>query len=429
MSISELYKLFISSTGISTDTRKIKYGNLYFALKGENYNGNYFLREALEKGAKYCVIDDVNQHEKDKLILVDDVLKSLQKLAKFHRKRLKTIIIGLTGSNGKTTTKELIKAVLQKKYLVSATHGNLNNHIGVPLTILNMKKETEIGIIEMGANHKGEIKSLCEMAMPNWGYITNFGKAHLEGFGSLKGVIKGKTEIYRYLYKKKGQILINSDDSEQIKEIKQDSVVSFGIKKNSRYVFRSIKKNDGKIYLKLNNKVFSSSLYGEYNSANLSAAITFGKIFNINDQDIQESLDSFKIDINRSQIINKNKTNIILDAYNSNPSSLKEALKAFWENYKSSKNNCIILGDMLELGKYSDIEHRKAIEKCLKTNSSFIFLVGDNFNKIHVKNSNIHKFKNVIELNSYLNSNKTSFDNVLVKGSRKIALEKVIDYL
>ena len=431
MSIPEIYKIFISSTGISVDSRTIIKNKLFFSLKGPNFNGNKFAIEALKKGAKYSIIDEYQKETKNnnKLILVNDVLECLKELANFHRKKIKTKIIALTGSNGKTTTKELIKLILEKKFKTIATKGNLNNHIGVPLTILNIPKDTEVGIIEMGANHKGEIKNLCKIAMPDWGYITNFGKAHLEGFKNLKGVIKGKSELYNYLNSNNGKILINSNDEIQLEQTKKYKKKSFGNLKNSDFIFESIITENGKTSIKTNNYIFSSSIYGKYNFDNICAAITFGKIFNVSDNLIQKGIESFKPENNRSQIIKRKNITIILDAYNANPSSMNEALKAFKEN-KISKNSCVILGDMLELGKYSNKEHERIILKCLKIKIPHILLVGEFFTESKFKNnSNILYYKNINELILYLKSNKIKFDKILIKGSRKLNLEKVIDYL
>ena len=431
MSISEIYKIFILSTGISIDSRSILKNNLFFSLKGPNFNGNKFAVEALEKGAIYSIIDEHSEKTKnnDKIIFVNDVLKFLQELANHHRKNIKTKIIALTGSNGKTTTKELIKVVLEKKFKTIATEGNLNNLIGVPLTILNIRKDTEIGIIEMGANHIGEIKNLCKIAMPNWGYITNFGKAHLEGFKNLEGVIKGKSELYHYLIENKGDVLINSNDKIQIDQSKKCKKKSFGSINNSDFLFEPISTENQKISIKSNNYVFSSSIYGKYNFNNICAAIAFGKIFNVPDVLIQKSISSFKPKNNRSEIIKRKNTTIILDAYNANPSSMNLALEAFKENI-ITKNSCVILGDMLELGKYSKKEHQKIISKCLKIKIENILLVGKLFVKSKLKNnSNILYYQNVDELIHYFKINKIKFDKILVKGSRKINLEKIVDYL
>jgi len=432
MKIPEIYKLFISSTGISIDSRVILKNNLFFGLKGPNYNGNKFAIEALEKGAKYSIIDEniENTKNNNKIILVNDVLKCLQHLANFHRKKIKTKIIALTGSNGKTTTKELIKVVLEQKFKTIATKGNLNNHIGVPLTILNISKETEIGIIEMGANHKGEIKNLCEISIPNFGYITNFGKAHLEGFENLKGVIEGKSELYNYLVENNGEILINSNDKIQLSQTNNfKKKIAFGDSKNSDYVFEFISCKNENIIIKKNKYIFSSSIYGKYNYSNICAAIAFGKIFNISDDSIQNGISSYKPKNNRSEIIKRKNTTIILDAYNANPSSMNEALNAFKEN-NITKKSCVILGDMLELGKYSIKEHKKIISKCLKIKVQNILLVGDLFNQSRFDiNDNIIYFKSIIELSDHLKNNKIKYDKVLIKGSRKIGLEKIIDFL
>ena len=332
MDITELYQYFKTCTGVSTDTRNILPGNLFFALKGPNFDGNTYAVKALEQGAKYAIVDRWESAEKVPGILrVPDVLKALQALASHHRKVLKTPLIAITGSNGKTTTKELFKEVLQTRFTVLATQGNLNNHIGVPLTLLKLKPETDVGIIEMGANHKGEIKALCAIATPDWGYITNFGKAHLEGFGSLEGVIEGKSELYYYLNASNGKIIINGDDPIQLKLNAEAAAISFGKKDRCNYRFEEIATPRNEILLKNNGTLYSSSLYGKYNIPNIAAAITIGEIFNVPKSLIQKGIQQYKPENNRSQIITKEDLRIVLDAYNANPTSVKAALNSFLE--------------------------------------------------------------------------------------------------
>jgi UDP-N-acetylmuramoyl-tripeptide--D-alanyl-D-alanine ligase len=356
MKIEKIYSVFQKSTGVCTDTRTLKKEQLFFALHGPNFNGNEFTEKALEAGAAFVVVDETSPFKENKrLIKVENTLATLQYLASYHRQKLNTPIIALTGSNGKTTTKELIRAVLSKKYNLLATHGNLNNHIGVPLTLLQLKKHHQLAIIEMGANHKNEIKSLCEIVQPNWGYITNFGKAHLEGFGSEQGVIEGKSELYHYLIKNNRQILINGDDPKQVELTKSFKVVQFGRKDLHEILIKPNNIIKGELELTFEGKTFKSALHGAYNLTNLAAAIAFGKLFEVPLKQIQEAVKVYQSDNNRSQKLMIKKTQIILDAYNANPSSMEVAIQAFKQNPK--ENKAVILGDMFELGSESQKEH------------------------------------------------------------------------
>ena len=288
--LSQLHQLFLESTGICTDTRKLKKGNLYLALKGDNFNGNNFATKALELGANYSIIDEEPEEQNDHIIKVEDGLDTLQKLAAYHRKYLNLPILSITGSNGKTTTKELIREVLSKKYKTVSTKGNLNNHIGVPLTLLSMNKETEFGIVEMGANHQGEIASLCKIAQPDYGYITNFGKAHLEGFGGVEGVIKGKSELYNYLIKNNKTIFINYDDEIQVEKSEGTDIISFSEGKNATHQITFLKADP---FVKINTEdtQINSQLIGTYNAKNIAAAICIGKYFKIPVKAIKEAIE------------------------------------------------------------------------------------------------------------------------------------------
>ena len=346
MGIATLYTLFLKATGISTDSRKLEEGALFFALSGPNFDGNQFAEQALKKGALGVVIDNPNLTIKGKnVILVENTLNTLQDLAKFHRQKLGTPLIALTGSNGKTTTKELIRVLLTSKYNVLATQGNLNNHIGVPLTLLKLKSHHEIGIIEMGANHSGEIAALSEIAKPNWGFITNFGKAHLEGFGSMEGVIYAKSELYKYLISNNQNILINLDDSEQIKQTQGYKVSSFGQTGKANFQWENLESNEEGIKIYFQNQSFQSKLYGTYNLSNLAAALAFGTLFEVAKNEMQKALSKFESKNNRSQIIKIQNTEYILDAYNANPTSMIAALESF--DKKKSLNKVVILGDCL----------------------------------------------------------------------------------
>jgi UDP-N-acetylmuramoyl-tripeptide--D-alanyl-D-alanine ligase len=365
MKIEALYKLYKQSYLVDTDTRLIRKNTLYFALKGENFNGNTFAEEALRKGASYAIIDDIDYQASSKTILVKDVLKTLQSLANHHRKILDIPIISLTGSNGKTTTKELIKEVLKQKYNITATKGNLNNHIGVPITLLSMTPETEIGIIEMGANHLKEIEFLCKITQPNFGYITNFGKAHLEGFGSVEGIIQGKSEMYNSISKTNGIVFTNPEDPVQMRLTKQLNQIPFT---NS---IQFIKINPF-VVIQFENKMVSSQLIGSYNFTNIAAAITIGQYFKVSHSSIKMAIENYVPTNNRSQIIQKGSNKLILDAYNANPSSMEAAL----ENLKQldGTRKIIILGDMFELGELCQSEHQKIADITDKMTDASKFL-------------------------------------------------------
>ena len=347
MKIEQLHSLFLECGSVSTDTRKIKNNDMFFALKGENFNGNTYAKKALEAGARYSIIDEVEYKTSDKTILVDNVLETLQALATFHRLYLKIPILALTGSNGKTTTKELINSVLTQNFKTTATVGNLNNHIGVPLTLLSMNQNTEIGIVEMGANHQKEIEFLCNIAKPDFGYITNFGKAHLEGFGSVEGVIKGKSEMYDFLIANNKTIFVNSNDSIQVD--KTESATRFTFGNNNSDANIRFKDAQPFVISLFKAEEIKSQLIGDYNFNNIAAAIAIGQYFKVAITDIKKAIEGYTPTNNRSQIIEKDSNKIILDAYNANPTSMHAALL----NFEKQKGNKIaVLGDMFELNKF-----------------------------------------------------------------------------
>lgn len=418
MSIENLYSLFLEHKLIDTDTRKIRKGGLFFALKGDNFNGNKFAKEAIDKGASVAIIDEA-KYKTDKTILVNDVLTTLQQLANYHRKQLNTPIIALTGSNGKTTTKELINAVLSKKYKTTATQGNLNNHIGVPLTLLSLIPETELGIIEMGANHLKEIEFLCTIAEPNYGYITNFGKAHLEGFGSVEGVVKGKSELFDFLRNTNGKVFLNTDDKKQVKQSKGIEAIHF----NADTI--QFLEADPNVTVKFENEFIKSQLIGKYNYNNIAAAIAIGNYFKVSSIKIKGAIENYVPSNNRSQIIQKDTNKIILDAYNANPTSMQAALENFQQ--LKDKKKIIFLGDMFELGVNSKEEHQKIA--LLATNSNFneTFLIGKAFSTTSVKNAFIYdSFEAFKASNNKLNINNAT---ILIKGSRGMALERILELL
>ena len=360
MNIEALHQIFLNCKSFTTDTRKIGNTSLFFALKGDRFDANTFAREALDKGASYVVIDDKDYFIDERTILVNDTLETLQKLAKFHRTYLNLPIIALTGSNGKTTTKELIHAVLSEKFNVKATVGNLNNHIGVPLTLLSFDSSTEIGIVEMGANHQKEIELLCEIAQPDFGYITNFGKAHLEGFGGFQGVIKGKSEMYHFLRTAHKKAFVNLDDAIQVEKSESITKFSFSTKEKNADVFIIDSKANPFVSVEYKNQIIQSQLVGIYNANNINAAITIGNYFKVEDELIKKAIENYNPTNNRSQLSKKDSNQLIMDAYNANPSSMKVALENFIQ--LPEPNKIAFLGDMFELGDESFDEHKKLVD-------------------------------------------------------------------
>jgi len=425
----EIYQIFKENPVISTDTRKIEKNCIFFALKGDNFNGNKFAAAALEKGASFAIIDEKEYEIPGRTVLVADVLDTLKELANKHRRELGIPILGITGTNGKTTTKELVSAVLGQKFKVSFTEGNLNNHIGVPLTLLKMNSDTEFGIVEMGANHLGEIAALCNIADPDFGIITNIGKAHLEGFGSFEGVKKTKSELYQYIKNKNGIIFYNYDNpilTELTREIQHK--ISFGCENAdftgellSSPTFVNLKANFKKGVLYLN-----TNLTGDYNFENVMAAACIGNYFEVDPLLIQKALKSYYPQNNRSQLITKDGLKIIMDAYNANPTSMQASIKSFMSNVSNA--SFLILGDMLELGDYSKQEHTAILELLKSYPSTKVYTVGKNFFEIAGIFS-CQPFLNIELLCEFLQKSPITEGDVLIKGSRGIQLEKVLNFL
>lgn len=423
MEIGSIHKIFLKSNGVSTDSRKVKKNDIYFSLKGPNFNGNEFAKSAIEKGACYAIVDQKEYVIDKSYILVEDCLKTLQNLANYHRKNSKAKIIGLTGSNGKTTSKELIFSVLKNKFKTIATTGNLNNHIGVPLTLLSIKEDTEIAIIEMGANHLKEIETLSNIADPDYGYITNFGKAHLEGFKNLEGVIKGKSELYNHLINKSKLIFINNRDKKQVELTKEYSnKFTFG-EQNSDSIF-SVKSINPKINISIDNILIESNLFGQYNIDNIAAAICIGKYFNLDNENIKAGIERYIPENNRSQIIKKGSNKIILDAYNANPTSMQLALSSFNDMKEGKK--IVFIGDMFELGENSHQMHQEIVYTVEKMNFDQTFIIGELFNKTK-HSSKIKSFKNLNDLKG--NMDEISNSAILIKGSRGMKLENILDFI
>jgi len=424
MTIPALHQLFLQFPRVSTDTRKIIKNCIFFALKGENFNGNRFAHKALQTGAAYVVIDEVVAEDSDKFIKVDDVLITLQQLATYHRNYCNAKVIALTGSNGKTTTKELINVVLKKQYKTIATVGNLNNHIGVPLTLLSIQKDTEIAVVEMGANHQKEIAFLCKLAQPDFGYITNFGKAHLEGFGGEEGVIKGKSELYDYLIAHEKHIFLNADDP--IQEARLRSYIhkiGYSTQNHKYSIIQCVEANPF-VVLDLGNLNVPTQLIGRYNFNNCAAAVLIGKYFNILPKDIKDAIADYMPQDNRSQLLNQNGHQIVLDAYNANPTSMQAALENF--AVLSAQSKVAFLGDMFELGAAAAIEHQNIVNLTAELGFESVYLVGSNF---YQTQSHFKKFKSFSDLKSYLSEYTLPKSTVLIKGSRGMALERIVSLL
>ncbi len=429
MEIASLHSIFLKSGGVSTDTRTIKHNQLFFALSGENFDGNKYAKQAIEKGAVFAIVDD-KKLQGDQYIYFENALPALQDLAKYHRKYLSIPILALTGSNGKTTTKELINAVLSKKFNTTATIGNLNNHIGVPLTLLSMTENTEFGIVEMGANHMKEIALLSSIAQPNYGLITNVGKAHLEGFGSEENILIGKTELYDFLKQDLNSIVfVNSKDDRLISRSSGLQSIYFGLNNNEKNLktIELIEENPS-IKLKWNGIILQSYLMGAYNAENIAAAITIGEYFNVNSSDIKEAIEEYLPSNNRSQIVKTNANVITLDAYNANPTSMLLSIKNF-EKAPKTNSKTVILGDMFELGKTSIYEHTSIINY-LKASEEIdrIILVGSYF-KESAKNSNLETFEKTEEVINFIKEHPIKEQQLLIKGSRGMKLESLMDFL
>lgn len=429
MTTANLHQAFLNSDSLSIDTRTLLPGAIFFALSGQNFNANLFVDKALEKGASYVVMDDAKLYDKTnkQMLYVKDVLKALQDLAAYHRQYLGLPIIALTGSNGKTTTKNLINNVLSIKFNVLATKGNLNNHIGVPLTLLSITEEHDLAIIEMGANHPGEIDLLCQIAQPNYGYITNFGKAHLEGFGSLEGVIESKTELYRYLAGTGGHVFVNKNDSVQLELSEGQNRILFETNEAESVDYQLLTAQP-KLKFRYKAEEVATNLVGAYNFINCIAAIKIGAYFGVSKHGIIKAISEYEPNNNRSEVVKTEKNLLLLDAYNANPTSMRAAIKSFIAD-TSHSNKVLILGDMLELGKYSDKEHQEIVDIVSAYTSLKVYLVGANFINTKTESNHIALYESRDALEEFLQKEPLNEAYVLLKGSRGIALEKLIKYL
>jgi UDP-N-acetylmuramoyl-tripeptide--D-alanyl-D-alanine ligase len=430
MKLEELYRIYLEHPRVTTDSRKIGEGSIFFALKGENFNGNSFARNALDMGASYAVIDDENYVTDERTILVDNVLHMLQDLARLHRQKSGIPILAITGSNGKTTTKELVASVLSRKFKIVFTEGNLNNHIGVPLTLLRLTPDTQIGIVEMGANHPDEIDELCKIALPDFGLITNVGRAHLEGFGSFEGVIRTKTELYRFLQHNNGTIFINRANPFLSKLAGHERNVSYTTEKGGEglegeaissepFLVFKVLFPKGWLYIK-------TGLFGRYNLENAMAAAAVGLYFGIDPTEIASAIEAYHPDNNRSQMVNTERNSLLMDAYNANPSSTTAALENFAQLDVPVKG--VILGDMLELGTVSHEEHQRIVDLLIAMKLDVVFLVGPLFSGCHLPDT-FQRFNDSNELATFLKDKQPTGYHFLIKGSRGMKLESIVPSL
>lgn len=434
MQIEELYKIYRQYLSVQTDTRKLKTGDIFFALKGGNFNGNAFAKQAIEAGAAYAVIDEKEFEIAGKTVLVDDVLTALQQLAKHHRQQFTTLpdgrqvpFIGITGSNGKTTTKELIHAVLSSSYKTYTTEGNLNNHIGIPLTILKIKDDAEIAVIEMGANHIGEIASYCKYALPTHGLITNCGKAHLEGFGSIEGVKKGKGELFDYLRTLTHGMAFVMWDYDYLQEMSKgiSGIIKYGTKQDA-HIIGKVKKSEPYLEVDimqgLDNGNIKTQLVGEYNLPNVLAAVTIGKTFNVDEKKIKTAIENYTPSNSRSQLVNRGTNKIILDAYNANPSSMKLAIENFARLH--ADNKILMLGGMAELGNESLEEHKAIVDLIQQNKWKQVVLVGGDFLKVRHP---FLSFENGSQAKDWWQQQHFENTHFLIKGSRSMQMEKILE--
>lgn len=425
MSIEQLYSIFLRYPSVQTDTRKLQQGDIFVALKGEHFNGNTFARQAIEQGAAYAIIDEAAYHFSDRTILVDDALSTLQQLAAYHRQQFDIPFIAITGSNGKTTTKELIYSVLASQYKTVATIGNLNNHIGVPLTILKIPMDTEMAIIEMGANHQKEIEMYCRIAMPTHGLINNCGKAHLEGFGGIEGVRKGKGELFDYLRINQG-IIFRNNDLDYLKTMSQgiEHQITYGSTNADFTGITWMNQGMAGVAITTNKEecTIQTQLVGEYNVANILAAFTVGRTFDVPVEKIKRALEAYTPDNSRSQMIPWGSNTIILDAYNANPTSMAAAIQNFQR--ADYPNKIVMLGAMKELGEESLQEHQRIIDLLKQSNWNHVVLVGGDFETIH---QDYQFVENSTMARDWFESLTLENTAVLIKGSRAFKMETVIE--
>ena len=430
MQIEQLYKLYLQQPSIQTDSRKLKPGDIFFALKGPNFNGNLFAKQALSLGASYVIVDELMEEQDDRMIKVNDTLETLQQLAKYHRDQFKKVpgggipIVAITGSNGKTTTKDLAHAVLRSVFRTYTTEGNLNNHIGIPLTMLKIKPDAEMAVIEMGANHLKEIQGYCAYVNPSHGIITNCGKAHLEGFGGLEGVKKGKGELYDHLRDHGGTVFVNADDQALMAMTRGiEHVISYGV--NHGMIRGTLIPGNTFLAVKINGEneiIINTKLVGDYNLYNVLAAVTIGKYFKISADKIRHAIENYVPSNSRSQLIKQDSHTFILDAYNANPTSMRAAIENFAKTDGSQK--ILLLGGMMELGEESDKEHEEIINLINNYQWSKVVLVGGGFKNIPHAYLN---FDNALQVRDWLKRQHFKNMTMLIKGSRSMQMETVLE--
>lgn len=434
MQIAELYSLFLRYPSVTTDSRMCEKDSIFFALKGERFNGNLFADKALEAGCSYAIVDERPEGAPadERIIMVDDVLQSLQHLATYHRRKLKIPVIGITGTNGKTTTKELIAVGLSRKFKVAYTQGNFNNQIGVPLTLLAMNESHEIAVVEMGANHPGDIKELCKIVQPDYGLITNVGQAHLEGFGSFDNLVKTKGELYDYIREHEGKVFVNRESAILYDLTEGMDRILYG--RDDPSLFASGTIADATPFMEFDWRFFDRSyrvrtrLVGEYNFDNAIAAVAVCKFFGIDAASINSALETYEPSNHRSQFRRTERNDLIIDAYNANPTSM-EASVGFFSTIPSSLPKMVILGEMKELGGVSETEHEKLVEYLRKLSFDQVYLVGNSFHQWTTSDDGFHYFENVELLNNHLQQEPISDHYILLKGSHSVHLEKAIDFL
>ncbi len=426
MDINNLYDLYLSSEGICTDTRTLKEGQLYIALKGENFNGNKFANKALQAGAIAAIVDEA-EYEGPRKLLVGDGLRALQELARFHRKQLQIPVIGLTGSNGKTTSKELLVSVLKQKFHVSFTHGNLNNHIGVPLSILGIDPDAEIAVIEMGANAQKEIEFLCNISMPDIGFITNYGKAHLEGFGGPEGVIKGKSELLENLRQNHKLAWVNIGDSKQLEKSQGIERKTYGADEKADFPVYPVSNNSSYVAVRWQDEMIQSHLTGDYNFSNIAIALSLGAHFGLSKNELKTGIESYQPSNNRSQLEAGKANLLVKDYYNANPSSMEAALSNFAKlSDKADTEKWVILGDMFEMGEYEAEEHQRIADLATDTAYDEVILVGEAFSQT---NTQARCFETTALAVNWMSQNLPKDKLILVKGSRGMTLEKLANLL
>jgi UDP-N-acetylmuramoyl-tripeptide--D-alanyl-D-alanine ligase len=427
MDIHDIYAIYKKFPSVQTDTRKLKKGDIFFALKGSHFNGNEYVQKALELGACYCIADENTGVSDSRIILVDDVLETLQLLAKKHREQFTIPFIAVTGSNGKTTTKELIHVVLSSTYKTYTTEGNLNNHIGIPLTILKIRPDAEIAVIEMGANHQKEIEGYCKYALPTHAVITNCGKAHLEGFGGEEGVRKGKGELYDFIRQHEGTVFLY-DDYDYLQNMSKGiaHIIKYGTNERNVALCGNIKNDNHLLEVEIKKgaeiNIIQTQLIGGYNLPNVLAAVCIGKTFSVADHKIKTAIESYQPSNSRSQLIHSGTNEIILDAYNANPSSMQLAIENF--SRMSGDNKILMLGAMMELGEESRAEHLRLIETINQYVWKCVLLVGKQFEGI---TENHLYFEKTEQARQWFVQQKISDSKILIKGSRSIQMEKIIE--